>query len=131
MLRASLVVLLLSLACLVVAPSLKAQRPGAGRSSGGVIDVQVRYATGEPGPRGIHVRLESAEGGAAGDCQTRDGGKCQFNLDSSGVYILRVAEQGYQEVSARVELIGSPRGYATLELKPIPEKTPTEQPKTE
>ena len=50
----------------LLAPSLLAQRPGSGgnRPSGGIIDVQVRYADGRPAPRGIHIRLESAEGGA-------------------------------------------------------------------
>jgi Flp pilus assembly protein TadD len=125
MLRASLGILLLLFICLVTPPSLKAQGPLA-HTSGGVIDVQVRYANGAPGPRGIHVRLESAEGGAAGDCQTRDGGKCQFNLSSSGVYMVRVSERGYKEVSARVELIGMSRGYASLELHPIPGEATSE-----
>jgi len=128
MLRVSFGSLILLFICLAIPPSLKAQTPGTGlkaqrpgtsRYSGGVIDVQVRYATGEPGPRGIHVRLESAEGGAAGDCQTRDGGKCQFNLSSSGVYLVRVSERGYKEVTARVELISTTRGFASLELNPI------------
>src|ERR1700676_1496848 len=126
MLRASLAFLLLLFICIAIPPSLKAQRPGTGRSSGGVIDVQVRYATGEPGPGGIHVRLESAEGGAAGDCQTRDGGKCQFNLSSSGVYLVWMSERGYKEVIVRVELIGTSRGYATLELKPASGQAPGE-----
>src|SRR6202011_887652 len=120
MLRASLGFLLLLFTCLAIPPSLKAQRPGTGRVSGGVIDVQVRYATGEPGPGGIHIRLDAAEGGAAGDCQTRDGGRCQFNLSSSGVYLVRMSERGYKEVTVRVELIGTTRGYASLELSPIP-----------
>jgi len=126
MLRASFAILLLSFTCLVIPPSLKAQRPGMGRSSGGVIDVQVRYATGAPGPRGIHVRLEAAEGGAAGDCQTRDGGKCQFNLSSSGVYLVRMSERGYKEVTVRVELISTSRGYASLELIPVAGKAISE-----
>src|SRR6202790_5840723 len=126
MLRASLAFLLLLFICIAIPPSLKAQRPGTGRSSGGVIDVQVRYATGEPGPAGIHVRLEAAEGGPAGDCQTRDGGRCQFNLSSSGVYLVRMSERGYKEVIVRVELIGTSRGYATLELKPASGQAPWE-----
>ena len=105
---------------LAVAPLLRAQKPGTGGHAGGVIDVQVRYANGQPGPRDVHVRLEAAEGGPAGDCETREGGKCQFSLSASGVYTVRVAELGFQEVSARVELIGSSRGYAVLELKPLP-----------
>src|ERR1700730_10296753 len=131
MLRAWFGILLSLFLCLVIPPLLKAQRGGLGRSSGGVIDVQVRYATGAPGPRGIHVRLESAEGGAAGDCQTRVGGKCQFNLSSSGVYLVRMSERGFKEVIVRVELIGMSRGYASLELKPIPEEAPADSPKTE
>jgi Flp pilus assembly protein TadD len=98
---------------------------------GGVIDVQVRYANGAPGPSGIHVRLESPESGSAGDCQTVEGGKCQFNLASSGVYMVRMSERGFKEVIVRVELIGMSRGYATLELKPIPGEAPPETPKQE
>jgi tetratricopeptide (TPR) repeat protein len=124
--RASLRFLSLLLIFLAMSPSLKAQRPGTGRSSGGVIDVQIRYATGEPGPGGIHVRLESAQGGAAGDCQTRDGGKCQFNLSSSGVYLVRMTERGYKEAIVRVELIGTSRGYASLELIPVAAKVKPE-----
>jgi Flp pilus assembly protein TadD len=111
---------------LAVPSSLPAQRMGGGRVSGGVIDVQVRYANGAPGPRGIHVRLENPESGSAGDCQTVEGGKCQFSLASSGVYIVRMTERGYRDVSVRVELIGNSRGYATLELKPDPKEVPPE-----
>jgi len=75
------------------------------------------------------VRLEAAEGGPAGDCETVDGGKCQFNLSSSGVYMVRMSERGFKEVIVRVELIGMSRGYATLELKPIPGEAPPETPK--
>jgi Flp pilus assembly protein TadD len=126
MLRASLA-LLLFLISLAAPAILQAQRMG-GHSSGGVIDVQVRYANGAPGPRGIHIRLEAAEGGPAGDCETVDGGKCQFNLASSGVYMVRMSERGFQEVIVRVELIGMSRGYASLELKPIPGETPAATP---
>ncbi len=40
--------------------------------------------------------------------------------------MVRISEQGYKDVSVRVELIGNPRGYATLELKPIPKEAPPE-----
>ncbi len=125
--RTSLCFILLLFTSLSVPTSLVAQRgvgSGARPSSGGVIDVQVRYSNGAPGPRGIHVRLEAAEGGPAGDCETADGGKCQFNLASSGVYMVRMSERGFKDVIVRVELIGMSRGYATLELKPIPGETP-------
>ena len=104
--------------CLFLPPFLHGQRTQGGRS-GGIIDVQVRYDSGQPGPRGIHIRLEAAEGGAAGDCETRTGGKCQFRPTSQGVYIVRMNERGYQEVNVRVELIGNTQGYATIELKPV------------
>jgi tetratricopeptide (TPR) repeat protein len=115
----------LLLFCLL-ASSLRAQRPGAGgtRSPGGIIDVQVRYADGKPAPRGIHVRLESAEGGAEADQDTIQGGKCQFHQNTSGVFIVRIAEGAYKEVSSRVELINSPRAYVTLDLIPL-KKEPT------
>jgi Flp pilus assembly protein TadD len=105
----------------LLASSLQAQKPtiGGGRPSGGIIDVQVRYADGRPGPRGIHVRLESAEGGAEADLDTVDGGKCQFRQRTSGVFIVRIAEGAYKEVSARVELIANPMAYVTLNLVPV------------
>jgi tetratricopeptide (TPR) repeat protein len=86
---------------------------------GGIIDVQVRYADGKPGPRGIHIRLEAAEGGAEGDLDTVDGGRCQFHESNNGVFIVRIAERNYKEVSARVELISNPMAYVTLNLIPL------------
>jgi Flp pilus assembly protein TadD len=109
------------LVCLLYLASpvaLQAQRPG-GHSAGGVIDVQVRNVDGTRGPRGLHIRLEAAEGGPAGDCTTADGGKCQFNVGSSGVYMVRMAEPGFKEVIERVELIGMSQGYVVIELKPL------------
>jgi Flp pilus assembly protein TadD len=129
--RTSLCFILLLSASLAVPSSIQAQKiGGGGRPSGGVIDVQVRYANGAPGPRGIHIRLEAAEGGPAGDCVTVNGGRCQFNLASSGVYMVRMSERGFKEVIVRVELIGMSRGYATLELKPIAGEDPPETPKS-
>jgi tetratricopeptide (TPR) repeat protein len=101
------------------ASSHPAQTPSGGRRSGGIIDVQVRYADGRPAPRGIHVRLEAAEGGAEADLDTIQGGKCQFRQSTSGVFIVRIANLGFREVSARVELINSPRAYVTLDLIPL------------
>jgi Tfp pilus assembly protein PilF len=86
--------------------------------------VQVRYADGRPAPRDIHVRLESAEGGAEADLDTIQGGKCQFRLSNSGVYVVRISNLGFKEVSARVELIDSPRAYVTLDLIPLKDNEP-------
>jgi tetratricopeptide (TPR) repeat protein len=122
--RASFTALLLT--CLAAPSLLNAQGRAGGRSSGGVIDVQVRYASGQPGPRGIHIRLESAEGGAAGDCETMEGGKCQFRPTSSGVYLVRMSERGYKEEIVRIELINTSQAYANLELKAIPGGAPAQ-----
>jgi tetratricopeptide (TPR) repeat protein len=86
--------------------------------------VQVRYADGRPAARGIHVRLEAAEGGAEADLDTIQGGKCQFRQSNSGVYIVRISDLGFKEVSARVELIDSPRAYVTLDLIPLKDTEP-------
>jgi tetratricopeptide (TPR) repeat protein len=111
--------LLLPIVCFL-ASSLLAQRPNNGvHGGGGVIDVQVRYADGRPAPAGIHVRLESAEGGAEADLETKQGGKCQFRQATSGVFIVRIAEADYREVSARVELISDPMAYVILDLVPV------------
>lgn len=115
-------VLLLFL-CLSAA-SLSAQRPSGGsRGSGGIITVQVRYADGRPAPRGVHVRLESAEGGAEADLETLQGGKCEFHQPTSGVFIVRIDDVNYKEVSARVELIGDPMAYVILDLIPLRKDT--------
>src|SRR5258708_37066458 len=114
----------------LLCPCLQAQRPGMGgtRSPGGIIDVQVRFADGRPAPRGIHVRLESAEGGAEADLDTVQGGKCQFVQTTSGVFIVRISERNYKEVSSRVELIASPRAYVTLNLIPLKKEPDPESP---
>ncbi len=119
MFRISIRLSLSLLLCCLFASSLTAQRPSGGRGTGGIIDVQVRYADGKPAPRGIHVRLEAAEGGAEADLDTIQGGKCQFRQSYSGVYIVRISSLGFKEVSARVELIASPRAYVTLDLIPL------------
>jgi tetratricopeptide (TPR) repeat protein len=107
--------------CLILPTVLNAQKGVQGNRSnpGGIIEVHVRYDNGQPGPRGIHVRLESAEGGAAGDCETREGGKCEFRPAQKGVYIVRMNERAYKEVNIRIELTGNTMGYATIELKPV------------
>ncbi len=116
-------------ACLLLACSLYAQRPPSqSMGGGGVIDVRVRYADGRPGPRGIHVRLEHAEGGAEADQETVEGGKCVFHQPTSGVFVVRIAEGEYKETSARVELIGNPMAYVILSLIPLKNKTQDEVP---
>jgi thioredoxin-like negative regulator of GroEL len=112
------------LSCLLFASSLQAQRG----LTGGTIDVQVRYADGRPAPRGIHVRLEQAEGGATADLETIEGGKCQFKQSSSGVFVVRIAEGDYKEVSARVELIHNPMAYVVLSLIPLKKQPKPEVP---
>jgi tetratricopeptide (TPR) repeat protein len=121
LLRTSLRLLLPLCPFFLLVSSAYAQRPGAGgtRPSGGIISVQVRYADGRPAPRGIHVRLEHAEGGAEADLDTKDGGKCEFHQATSGVFIVRIAEGDYKEASARVELITNPMAYVILNLIPL------------
>jgi Flp pilus assembly protein TadD len=100
-----------------------------GRSVGAAeITVQVRYPNGTAAPRGIHVRLESEEGGAADDCVTESGGKCRFLPNSSGMYIVRLNQIGYKEVSVHVNLVDSLRGYVTLDLKPNHPEAPPDSP---
>jgi Flp pilus assembly protein TadD len=100
--------------------SLHAQGMHSRGGAGGVIDIRVRYANGSGGPRGIHVRLEAAEGGPAGDCITVDGGRCQFNVDARGVYMVLLKEHGFKDQSVRVELVGNSHGFASLDLVPVP-----------
>ncbi len=128
--RLSLTVLLLTY-CPLLPVASWAQRGAAssGRSLGGAeINVQVRYPDGTAAPRGIHVRLESEEGGAADDCVTETGGKCRFLPNSSGMYIVRLNQIGYKEVSVHVNLVDALRGFVTLDLKPDHPNAPTETP---
>jgi tetratricopeptide (TPR) repeat protein len=104
-----------------VAPVL-AQR-GSGSRSANEIDVQVRFPNGNPGPSGIHLVLESAEGGVEGDCQTRDGGKCEFTPMVGGVLEVRLNEPGYKRESERVELIGNSKAFVNVVLKPLEDKS--------
>ena len=107
-----------------------AQRPGAtGQSMGLEINVQVRTPDGKPAPTGIHIALELSEGGPVDDCQTQPGGRCHFIPPTTGSYLVRVKEPGYKQNVARVDLIGNPKGYASLSLDPIPGQAPPEAPK--
>jgi Flp pilus assembly protein TadD len=128
--RLDLAALLLTF-CSFLPAAAWAQRgaPSSGRSPGvAEINVQVRYPDGTAAPRGIHVRLESEEGGAADDCVTETGGKCRFLPNSSGMYIVRLNQIGYKEVSVHVNLVDSLRGFVTLDLKPDHVGTPPETP---
>jgi tetratricopeptide (TPR) repeat protein len=71
------------------------------------------------------VRLESAEGGAEADLMTTPGGKCQFHLGSNGVFVVRISDSAYKEVSERVEIIGNPMAYVILTLTPVKTESPT------
>jgi len=108
------------LVAFLLASPVCAQRGASNGRSAGVaeINVQVRNPNGTAAPRGIHVRLESEEGGAADDCVTESGGKCHFQPKSAGMYIVRLNQFGYKEVSVHVNLVDSLRGYVTLDLKP-------------
>jgi Flp pilus assembly protein TadD len=126
MLRTFWAIFFIFLFCILIPPLLQAQKTSSGGHPWiGVIDVQVRNPNGTPGPRGIHIRLESAEGGAEADAETIEGGKCQFRPTSSGVYMVRLAEPHYKEISQRVELIGVSRSHITFELRPLPNESST------
>jgi len=113
-----------SIALLCSASALLAQGgKGGGGFTLGEINVQVRRADGSLAPPGIHVVLESAEGGTVEDCRTEQGGKCKLRPTSAGVYIVRLSEPGYREETVRVELINTMRGYASLDLKPLPDSS--------
>src|ERR1700686_4402949 len=110
---------LIVLAAMAIGSPLFAQH---GYSSG-QIDVQVRNPNGTPARRGIHVLLESGEGGVVDDCRTIENGKCSFTL-ATGIYIVRLNEAGFRPTSVRIELTGITRQFAMLELKPLEAKAP-------
>jgi tetratricopeptide (TPR) repeat protein len=107
------------LVALLLASRAAAQRGGGGSSLTLLeVDVQIRYPDGQPGPEGIHVILESGEGGLDSDCQTRQGGTCKIRPSSTGVYNVVLDQGGFLPDSQRVELIGITHGYVTLTLRP-------------
>jgi tetratricopeptide (TPR) repeat protein len=104
-------------------PCLSAQRPTSSGAHGGTnaeINVQVRNPDGTAAPRGIHLRLEAQEGGSFADCVTETGGKCRFLPGSGGMYIVRISQLGFQEVSVDVNLVDALRAYVNIDLKPDP-----------
>jgi len=88
------------------------------------INVQVRTADGKPAPTGIHVALELAEGGPVEDSTTQAGGHLRFVPPTTGLYVVRIKEPGYKQLSGRVDLISTPKGYVSLTLQPIPGQEP-------
>ena len=86
--------------------------------SSGQIDVQIRNPDGTPAGRGIHVLLESGEGGVVDDCRTVEKGKCTFTV-VTGIYVVRLNETGYRPLSVRVELTGIIRQFVMIDLKPL------------
>ena len=102
---------------------VSAQRPLSSDSRGGAnaeINIQVRNPDGTPAPRGIHLRLEAQEGGSSDDCVTETGGKCRFLPGSGGMYVIRISQLGYKEVSVDVNLVDTLRAYVNISLTPDP-----------
>jgi len=91
--------------------------------SSGQIDVQIRNPDGSPARRGIHVLLESGEGGVVDDCRTVEKGKCTFTA-GTGIYVVRLNETGYRPLSVRVELTGITRQFVMIDLKPLEDRAP-------
>lgn len=121
--KLSLAVIFLPAIFFLFAPGLSAQRPLSSDSRGGSnaeINVQVRNPDGSAAPRGIHLRLEAQEGGSSADCVTETGGKCAFRPGSGGMYIIRISQLGYQEVSVDVNLVDTLRAYVNIVLRPDP-----------
>jgi len=117
------VAILLPASFLLFSPYLSAQRPVSSGAHGGTnaeINVQVRNPDGTTAPRGIHLRLEAQEGGSFADCVTETGGKCKFLPGSGGMFVVRITQLGYQEVSVDVNLVDTLRAYVNIVLRPDP-----------
>ena len=65
------------------------------RCNCGTLCASLRNPDGTPARRGIHVLLESGEGGVVDDCRTVEKGKCTFT-PTTGVYIVRLNEAGHR-----------------------------------
>ena len=127
--RASAMFFVAMTAFFTLAHRAAAQRPGSQPGIGLEINVQVRTPDGKPAPTGVHVSLELAEGGPIDDCQTLPDGRCHFVPPTTGAYVVRLVQPDYKQVSARVDLISSPKGYVSFTLQPIPGAAPPEPPK--
>jgi tetratricopeptide (TPR) repeat protein len=112
---------------LLFSPNALAQRSQP-RFQNPEINVQVRTADGKPAPDGTHIVLEFAQGGNVDECNTRSGGRCQFHPPSVGIYLVKLQQQGYKDAMERVELVNTERGYASLQMIPVPGETPPETP---
>jgi tetratricopeptide (TPR) repeat protein len=82
------------------------------------IKIQVRNPDGMSASRGILIQLESAEGGIVDQCTTGAGGFCQFNPRTTGLYVLRLKQPGYEEIHKQVDLRDVRGTYLELRLKP-------------
>src|SRR6267143_6806371 len=112
-------ILLVAISLLLTGSTLAAQHV----YTSGQIDVQVRNPDGTPARRGIHVLLESGEGGVVDDCRTIEKGKCTFTV-VTGIYVVRLNETGYRPLSVRVELTGITRQFVMIDLKPLEDRAP-------
>jgi tetratricopeptide (TPR) repeat protein len=86
---------------------------------GGQIRGQVRLPDGSTAPQGAMVTLESAALGQLANAQTDSQGKFFIQLQSLGVYVLRVRHVGYEEATERIDLTMSPTAFVEVRLKPI------------
>lgn len=84
---------------------------------------QVRYPEGPAVGQGITITLESDQGGVVAQAQTESQGKFVFSQIPQAVYVVKLRERGYREVSRRVDLTMGPTAYLIIELQPLPRQT--------
>lgn len=133
-----LILTLECIVCLIPVPA-RAQtipvpaRPQTGTTPGPFanvyIKIQVRNLDGSSATRGILIQLESAEGGIVDQCTTGSEGYCQFNPRTTALYVLRMKQPGYEEISKQVDLRDTRGAYVELRLKPESGKNASSGPK--
>ncbi len=119
-----LVALDVTASCSVAWPQVK-PKPAPPRTE---IRGQVRYPEGPAAGQGIMVTLESDQAGLVAQTQTESQGRFVFTQIPRAVYVVKVRQAGYHEVSQRVDLTTGPTAYVVIDLRPLLREAPPAMP---
>jgi tetratricopeptide (TPR) repeat protein len=116
------VAVLLYVACLLFPPCSNACQIGGGRPDDNnlAINGNVYYEDGNQPAANVLVQLQGSEGESRQQEETTDSGWFEFRRLSGGSYVLAVDVQGYQRVSASVDLSFMPERGVVLRLRSLP-----------
>ncbi len=87
----------------------------------------VRLPNNTPGPTGILVELDNATGSEVTRVMSDAQGRVEFSGLGLAVYTLKIATDGYQPSTQRVDVTYSPHAHVTLTLVRIPGSTGSDE----